>query len=109
MKDYLLIQSKDEGLGQIAISTSVINEIIQTAIDQDKNIFLDELRGLKTAPAIEFKNNVLEIILKVRVQYGQDVEKSCNNLQKELIKQLELMVDYHNPVINFNVVGFKFD
>lgn len=109
MKDYLLIQDKNDGLGQIAISTSVINEIIQTAIDQDKNIFLDEIRGLKTAPVIEYKNNDLEILLKVRVQYGQDVEKSCVTLQKELINQLELMVDYHNPLINFNVVGFKFD
>ena len=109
MKDYLLIQEKNEGLGQIAISTSVINEIIQTAIHQDKNVFFDEIRGLKTTPTIDFKDNNLEVLLKVRVQYGQDVEKSCVSLQKELIKQLQLMVDYHNPVINFNVVGFKFD
>lgn len=109
MKDYLLIQETDEGMGQIAISLSVINEIVNNAIDRDKNIFLDEIRGIKTAPVVEFKEDDLTIGLKVRVQYGQDVEKSCRALQDELVKQLELMIDYHNPIINFNVVGFKFD
>ncbi len=109
MKDYLLIQDTNQGMGQIAVSFSVINEIINNAIDQDKNIFLDEIRGIKTAPVVELKGEDLNILLKVRVQYGQDVEKSCRTLQNELVKQLELMVDYHNPIINFNVVGFKFD
>lgn len=109
MKDYLIIQDKQQELGQIAISTSVVNEIILNTIDQDKNIHLDEIRGLKTIPVVELSEESLNILLKVRVQYGQDVESSCKNLREELRKQFELMLDYHNPIINFNVVGFKFD
>lgn len=109
MKDYILIQNSDEGLGQIAVSKNVINDIVLNAIENDKNISLDEIRGIKTAPVVVFNEDDIVIDLKVRVQYGQDVEKSCLALQNELRKQLALMVEYHNPVINFNVVGFKFN
>lgn len=109
MKNYLIIQKEDQEMGQIAISMSVINDIITNAVMLDENVHFDEIRGIKTPADVELGDNGLVIDLKVRVQYGQDVEASCANLQEEIRKQLELMVDYHNPVINFSVVGFKFD
>lgn len=109
MKDYLLIQDTNTGLGQIAVSYTVISEIVTNVIDQDKNVFFDEIRGIKSSPTITLNEEGLSVFLKVRIQYGQDVEKSIHKVQTELRNQLELMVGYHDPVLNFSVVGFKFN
>ena len=109
MSDYVVIQKESIGLGKIAISISVINHIVNEVINRDKSVFLDEIRSIKTAPIIKMDEKSLSITLKVRIQYGKNVEVSCRNLQRELTEQLQLMVDYHNPKIEFNVVGFKFD
>ena len=109
MTDYVIIQKENVGLGQIAISHNVVDHIVREIIDKDEHVFLDEIRGLKTAPEVQLDGKEISISMKVRVQYGKNVEESCRNLQKELQQQLELMVDYHNPKVEFNVVGFKFD
>lgn len=109
MTDYVLIQSGNIGMGQIAISKSVISHIVNEVINRDKSLFLDETRSYKAAPIIKVEGKTLSITLKVRVQYGKNVEVACRNLERELTEQLQFMVDYHDPKINFNVVGFKFD
>lgn len=109
MADYVVIQKESVGLGKISISQSVINHIVNEVVNRDKSVFLDEIRSIKTAPVIKLDEKDLSIMLKVRIQYGKNVEIACRNLQRELTEQLQLMVDYHNPKIEFNVVGFKFD
>jgi len=109
MSDYVVIQDQDQGYGQIAVNQSVINAIVRNVIETDENVHLEEIRGLKTAPTIEIDDSVISISMKVRIQYGKDVESSCLNLKKKLENQLKLMVDYDNPIVEFNVVGFKFD
>lgn len=107
--DYVLIQSKDEGLGQIAVSNTVINHIIAIVIDENPHIFLEETRSRKITPSVKQTKDGLVIALKIRVKYGQNVEKTCLKLQQALQNNLELMVDYKNPIIDLNVVGFKFN
>ncbi|NMB19034.1 MAG: hypothetical protein GX984_06235 [Erysipelothrix sp.] len=109
MSDYVVIQDQDQGYGQIAVNQSVINAIVRNVIETDENVHLEEIRGLKTQPTIEIDDSVISISMKVRIQYGKDVESSCLNLKKKLENQLKLMVDYDNPIVEFNVVGFKFD
>lgn len=109
MTDYVVIQNENIGLGKIAISKSVINHIVNEVINRDKCVFLDETRSYKVAPVIKVDGKKLSIALKVRVQYGKNVEVSCRNLERELTEQLQFMVDYHDPNIQFKVVGFKFD
>jgi uncharacterized alkaline shock family protein YloU len=109
MTDYVLIQNESIGLGKISISKSVINHIVNEVINRDKSVFLDETRSYKAAPVIKIEGKTLSIALKVRVQYGKNVEVACRNLERELTEQLQFMVDYHDPNIQFNVVGFKFD
>lgn len=109
MSDYVVIQDQDQGYGQIAVNQSVINAIVRNVIETDENVHLEEIRGLKTPPTIEIDDSVISISMKVRIQYGKDVESSCLNLKKKLENQLKLMVDYDNPIVEFNVVGFKFD
>lgn len=109
MSDYVVIQERSEGLGQIAVNQSVVNAIIKNVIDQDENVYLEETRGLKTSPTVVIQDSMISISMKVRIQYGKDVESSCLNLKTNLENQLKLMVDYDNPIIEFNIVGFKFD
>ncbi len=109
MSDYVIIQERSEGLGQIAVSQNVVNSIVRNVIEQDENVHLEEIRGLKTAPTVVINDTVISVSMKVRIQYGKDVESSCLNLKNNLERQLKLMVDYDNPIVEFNVVGFKFD
>ena len=109
MSDYVVIQETHAGLGQIAVNKSVINAIVRNVIEADENVHLEEIRGLKTAPTVLINDSVISVSMKVRIKYGKDVKSSCLNLKHELENQLKLMVDYDNPVVEFNVVGFKFD
>ena len=109
MSDYVIIQERSEGLGQIAVSQNVVNSIVRNVIEQDENVHLEEIRGLETAPTVVINDTVISVSMKVRIQYGKDVESSCLNLKNNLERQLKLMVDYDNPIVEFNVVGFKFD
>lgn len=109
MSDYVVIQDQSSGLGQIAVNQNVIDAIVKNVINQDESVHLEEIRGLKTAPSVQINDSVISISMKVRIQYGKDVESSCLNLKKDLENQLKLMVDYDNPIVEFNVVGFKFD
>ncbi|CAM3574120.1 Asp23/Gls24 family envelope stress response protein [Erysipelothrix urinaevulpis] len=103
--EYVLIQDKDLGLGQIAVARSVVDHIVSITVHEDKNIFLAH----KKAVRIEENKNVLSVFLEVRVQYGQDVEKVCHQLQDRLQTSLELMIDKKNAEVNIAVVGFKFN
>ena len=109
MSDYILVQEKEMGLGQISISNAVVTSIIKNVVDAVDHVYLEETRSLKSTPLVKFEEGNVHINLRVRVKYGQNVESSCLALQKELQQQLELMVDYRNPIINMNVVGFRFN
>lgn len=109
MSDYILVQEKEMGLGQISISNAVVTSIIKNVVDSVDHVYLEEARSLKSTPLVKFEAGNVHINLRVRVKYGQNVESSCLALQKELQQQLELMVDYRDPIINMNVVGFRFN
>lgn len=109
MSEYVVIQNVDQGLGKIEVSYSVIDAIIRTLVDEDAAVFLDETRAIKTAPSIKLQDGTLVITLKVRIKYGNDVERSCAALQRELKQSLDLMIDYQDPEINISVVGFRFN
>lgn len=103
--DYVLIQEKNQGMGQIAIAQSVIEHIVGLTIREDANIFVDS----KKAIDIENDEGNLSVHLELRVQYGQDVDEVCLDFQEQLQRNLDLMIDYKDTEINIAVVGFKFD
>lgn len=103
--EYILIQEKTEGMGQIAVNRSVVEHIVTQTVREDKHIFLAH----KKAVNIENLNGHIEINIEVRVQYGQNVDKSCQMLQETLQQNLELMIDYKETTINLSVIGFRFN
>ena len=103
--EYVLIQDKNIGLGQIAVARSVVDHIVSITVYEDENVFLAH----KKAVVIEDKGDHLSVYLEVKVQYGQDVERACQTLQEKLQTSLELMIDYKDTEINISVVGFKFN
>lgn len=105
MNEYVIIQEKNEGMGQIAVSESVVEHIVRQTVEEDKWVFL----ATKKAIEIENLDGHLAINIDVRVQYGQNVDFVCSQLQTTLRENLDLMIDYRDTTINFSVVGFKFD
>ena len=103
--DYVLIQDKDQGLGQIAVAQSVIEHIVALSVMEDGNLFLAH----KKAIVLENKSGQLAVNLDLRVQYGQDVDLVCREFQEELRQNLDLMIDYRDTEVNISVIGFKFD
>ena len=103
--NYVLIQEKETGLGQIAVAQSVIEHIVSLAVVENGHLFLAH----KKAVDLENKDGQLVVNLELRVQYGQDVDQVCHDFQEYLERNLELMIDYKNTEINISVIGFKFD
>lgn len=106
--EYVLIQAKGDGLGQIAVSNNVINHIVMITVNESKYVFFDD-GNVKKSLSIKNTGTSLVVDLKVRVQYGKDVDRVCKKLQEELQRSIELMVDYKSTEVNLNVVGFKFN
>ena len=106
--EYVLIQAQDDGLGQIAVSNNVINHIAMITVNESKFVFFDD-GAAKKSLVIKNTGKQLNIDLKVRIQYGKDVDRVCKKLQEELQQNIEMMVDYKSTEININVVGFKFN
>ena len=104
--EYVRIQSQGDGLGQIAVSSNVINHIVDITMGENEFIFFDD--SVKKSLSVTTKEDGLFIDIKVRIQYGQNVDKICKKLQEELQRSIELMVEYKKSIINLNVVGFKF-
>ncbi|QIK70059.1 Asp23/Gls24 family envelope stress response protein [Erysipelothrix sp. HDW6C] len=106
--EYVLIQNKADGFGQIAVSNNVFNHIVAITVNENKNIFFEDGTGKKSL-SVSNANGHVNIDLKVRIQYGKDVERVVKALQDELRRNIEMMVDFKNTTINVNVVGFKFN
>lgn len=106
--EYVLIQAKDDGLGQIAVSNSVVNHIVAITVSESEFVFFDD-GSLKKSLSVNTSTDRLKIDIKVRIKYGKDVDRVCKKLQEDLQRNLELMVDHHASEININVVGFKFN
>ncbi len=106
--EYVLIQEKNDGFGQIAVSNNVFNHIVAITVAENKHIFFEDGTGKKSL-SVSNANGHVNIDVKVRVQYGQDVERVVRALQDELRRNIEMMVDFSSVTINVNVVGFKFN
>lgn len=104
--EYVRIQSQGDGLGQIAVSNNVINHIVEITMGENDFIFFDD--SVKKSLTVSSKEDGLFIDIKVRIQYGQNVDKICKKLQEELQRSIELMVEYKNTTVNLHVVGFRF-
>lgn len=104
--EYVLIQAQGDGFGQIAVSNNVINHIVEITVGENEFIYFDE--SVKKSLNVKNKDEGLFIDIKVRIQYGQNVDKICKKLQEELQRSLELMVEYRNSIINIHVAGFRF-
>lgn len=99
---------KGDSLGKIVIDNSVIHHIVVNTVNEAKDVYFDDNTGKRSvAVNIDDKHFILDI--KVRVQYGQNVDKVCAKLQENLTRSLDLMVDCENPTINIIVSGFKFN
>ncbi|CAM4223955.1 Asp23/Gls24 family envelope stress response protein [Erysipelothrix inopinata] len=106
--EYVLIQPQSEGLGQIAVSINVINHIAAITVNESKYVFFEDGTGKKSL-SVTSENGHAKVDLKVRVQYGRDVERVCRGLQDELHRSIATMVDFDDVDINISVVGFKFN
>lgn len=106
--EYVLIKEKQDALGTIAISNNVFHHIVQISVNENKAIYFDDGSGKKSLN-ITNNNGRVSIVIKVRIQYGNDVERVVKSLQNELHSLITTMVDFNDFTVNVQVVGFKFN
>lgn len=103
-----IVNPKGESLGKIVISDTVLQHIVVVAIQDLKHVFFEDGSGKKSISLNKVNKNLV-VDVKIKVQYGQNVEKTCEKVQESLTQTLDLMVDCPNPIINVTVTGFKFN
>lgn len=106
--EYVSIKDKKDGLGQIAISNNVFNHIVSIVVQENKSVHFDDGSSKKSL-VITNANGHVTITIKVRVQYGNDVERVIKSLQNELHTTITTMVEFSAFTIDVQVVGFKFN
>lgn len=104
----ILIPAKGKELGKIVIAPQVVNHIVKITVDEQESAVFEDGSG-KRSISIKVRDDLINIDLNIKIKYGQNVDKVCQQLQNNIQRNLDLMLDYPHTLVNINVAGFKFN
>jgi len=103
-----MIKISDNENGIIALKKDVFTSIALIAVQEEKGVLIESGTFKKTVTCkIEDEKVRLSIDLKIR--YGQNVQKTCKNVQNRVFKAIQDMTEVKADMIDVNVIGFNFN
>lgn len=110
MAEYVYIQNYTKR-GNLAISTSVFDQIISTAIDKMTGVKLKSkgktLFFLRQPSHTEIKNGRINTDIEVILSKDSKVNEVCLKIQEEIADALTSMTEFIPFSINVKVVGIE--
>ena len=106
-QDFILL-AKDHEFGQVFIQHSVFKAITLSVVEDTKNIQLFKHIG-KESILSTIVDDVLSLSLQIKVLYGQNVQKTIYDLQKQIAETIQFMTGIDCQKIDVEVLGFYFD
>ena len=108
--EYIIIPENKKENGMIALSKHVLEAIAGYAIEEEED------NGCYLAPKTTFRrpvfckvaNNHLSISIDVKLQYGLNINTTCEMIQNKVYQVMQQMTDIKCDDIKINVVGFVF-
>lgn len=104
-QDYVVLSENNEN-GMIAINKSVFRSIAEISIDDIQNaIRITETRFTKPM-SVKIENNRLIINTDIRIQFGANVNQTCELVQNKIYENILFMTGYKASEVTVNVTGF---
>jgi uncharacterized alkaline shock family protein YloU len=94
--------------GIIVLKKDVFNMIALISAKEEKGIVIEH-SALHKAVTCKIVENNLSVSINVKIQYGQNVQKMCSNLQSKVKKAIVDMAGLETLSIEVNVIGFNFN
>ena len=108
-QEYVLIQPDHAHLGQIALTKEVFEMIARIACEEEDGVAGLDVGPLKSPVLCKIQDNLLNVHVEVKIKYGSNVSKVCEDLQQKIFQAVLQMTDLKCNLIDIKVAGFAFN
>lgn len=109
-QEYVLVKNEStQNLGQIAVSKSVIERIVDISVSEIEGVVLNDRSFGYNPITIKLTKTSLSVSVDVKLSYTLKVEEISEQLQARILESIELMIGYSLAVVDINIVGFTFN
>ncbi len=108
-QEYVMIHQDHAHLGQIALTKEVFEMIAKIASEETEGVAGLETGPMKHPVTCKIQDNLLNVHVEVKIKYGQNVSKVCEELQTKIFQSVLQMTDLKCNLIDIKVAGFAFN
>lgn len=105
--EYVLLKSKSEDVGIIALTKHAFELIVEYTVDDDPDVSL-VLNKIKRPVNVKINDNKLSLSVDIKVKYGTNVNRVMERLQSKIAQNVLSMTEHPCNDIEISVVGFTF-
>jgi len=103
-----MIKISDNENGIIVLKNDVFTSIAFISVQEEKGVQLDN-GTFKKAVTCKIKEGKITLCIELKIRYGQNVQKTCTNVQNRVFKAIQDMTEIKCDVVDVNVIGFNFN
>jgi len=103
-----MIKISDNENGIIILKNDVFTSIATISVQEESGIQLDK-STFKKSVNCKIENEKIHISIDLKIRYGQNVQKTCKNVQNRVVKAILDMTNVKCDVVDVNVIGFNFN
>ena len=103
-----MIKISDNENGIIILKKDVFTSIAFISVQEENGIQLDK-GAFKKSVTCKIEDEKVHISIDLKIRYGQNVQKTCKNVQSRVAKAILDMTNVTCDVVNVNVIGFNFN
>lgn len=103
-----MIKISDNENGIIALKKDVFASIALIAVQEEKGVIL-ESGAFKKTVVCKIEEDKVKLSIDLKIRYGQNVQKTCKNVQNRVAKAILDMTEVKADMIDVNVIGFNFN
>ena len=106
--EYIIIPENKKDNGIIALSKHVLESIAGYAVEEENGCYLNQKTTFRRPVFCKIVDNRLTVSIDVKLQYGLNINATCEAIQNRVHQIVKLMTDIKCDDIKVNVVGFVF-
>ena len=103
-----MIKISDNENGIITLKNDVFTSIAFIAVQEETGIQIDT-GAFKKAVTCKIEDEKVHVSVAIKIRYGQNVQKTCKNVQNRIFKAIKDMTEVKVDNIDVNVIGFNFN
>jgi uncharacterized alkaline shock family protein YloU len=103
-----MIKISDNENGIITLKNDVFTSIALIAVQEESGIQVDT-GTFKKSVTCKIDDGKVKLSVAIKIRYGQNVQKTCNNVQNRIFKAIKDMTEVKVDNIDINVIGFNFN